>query len=94
MREKPDFSAWSEKRIRAYKVALSKHAQMPLAVLRIKRIRLEVPVFNGTDGVLDLGAGRIAGTAAPGEKGNIGMPAIGTATFARSEMSKSAIPSS
>lgn len=71
-RKEPDFSAWSEKRIRAYKVALSTHTQVPLAVLRIERIHLEVPVFNGTDDwILDLGAGRIAGTAAPGEKGNL-----------------------
>jgi sortase A len=46
----------------------------PLGVLRIAKIRLEVPVLEGTDALtLNRGAGRIAGTARPGEQGNIGI---------------------
>lgn len=46
----------------------------PLAVLRIPRLEMAVPVLEGTDEVtLNRGAGRIAGTAYPGEDGNIGI---------------------
>jgi sortase A len=46
----------------------------PLALLRIAKIQLEAPVFDGTDGLtLNHGVGRIAGTARPGETGNIGI---------------------
>jgi sortase A len=48
----------------------------PLAVLSIPRLRLDVPVFEGTDELtLNRGAGRIAGTARLGERGNIGIAA-------------------
>ncbi len=47
---------------------------VPLAILRIPRIHLDVPVLGSTDDVtLNRGVGRIAGTAAPGQKGNIGI---------------------
>ena len=50
------------------------HGSIPLAILRIPRIHLEAPVLRGTDEItLNRGAGQIAGTAAPGEKGNIGI---------------------
>jgi sortase A len=46
----------------------------PLAVLRISKINLEVPVLDGTDDLtLNHAVGRIAGTARPGEDGNIGI---------------------
>ncbi|MGA8160257.1 MAG: class D sortase [Acidobacteriaceae bacterium] len=49
---------------------------MPLAVLRIPGIHLEVPVLDGTDVLtLNHAAGRIAGTALPGQAGNIGIAA-------------------
>jgi len=49
-------------------------AEVPLAILRIPKIQLEVPVLHGTDEItLNRGLGQIAGTAAPGEKGNIGI---------------------
>jgi sortase A len=71
-----DFSLWSEKRVRAYKAALGMKFDAPLAVLSIPRIGLEVPVFDGTyDLILNRGAGRIAGTAKPGQPGNIGIAA-------------------
>lgn len=45
-----------------------------LAVLRIPKLRLEVPVLEGTDELtLNRGVGRIAGTAHPGEIGNVGI---------------------
>ena len=47
---------------------------VPLAMLRIPRLKLEVPVLDGTDSfTLNGGVGRIAGTAFPGERGNIGI---------------------
>lgn len=45
-----------------------------LAVLQIPRLGVEVPVFEGTDDLtLNHGVGRIAGTALPGEPGNVGL---------------------
>lgn len=50
------------------------YGSIPLAILRIPRIHLEAPVLRGTDEItLNRGAGQIAGTAAPGERGNIGI---------------------
>jgi len=47
---------------------------MPLAILRIRKISLEVPVFNDTDDLtLDRGVGRILGTAQIGQPGNLGI---------------------
>ncbi len=69
-----DYSFWSEKRIKAYEKSLQEDFDMPEAVLRIERIKLEVPVFGGTDDLtLNRGAGRIAGTPRPGEAGNSGI---------------------
>ena len=69
-----DFGLWSEKRIREYKASLSIAKQLPLAVLDINRLRIRVPVFEGTDDlVLNRGLGWIVGTARPGDIGNIGI---------------------
>ena len=47
-----------------------------VAILRIPRLELEVPVYDGTtDAVLDLAAGRIEDTALPGTAGNVGIAA-------------------
>lgn len=44
----------------------------PLALLNIRRLNLEVPVFNGTDPItLNRGAGTVTGAALPGENGNV-----------------------
>jgi sortase A len=62
--------------VRGNKAAVAVHraSNLPLAILRIPKIHLEVPVLNGTDEItLNRGVGKIAGTAAPGEKGNIGI---------------------
>ena len=49
-------------------------AEVPLAILRIAKIHLEAPVFDATDDItLNHGVGQIAGTALPGEKGNVGI---------------------
>jgi sortase A len=69
-----DYSLWSPKRVKDYEATLAEHFDTPLALLRIDKIRLEVPVFDGTDDrILDRGAGRITGTARIGESGNVGI---------------------
>ena len=70
----PDLSLWAPKRISAWLIALHEPARPPLAVLRIPKIGLEVPVLNGTDELtLNRGVGYIDGTALPGEDGNSGI---------------------
>ena len=69
-----DFSLWSEKRIAAYRQSLGLKSDGPVAVLSIPSLRLEVPVFEGTDELnLNRGVGRITGTAGFGQPGNIGI---------------------
>lgn len=44
----------------------------PEAVLRVPRVGIEVPVLEGTtDVILNRGVGHIAGTALPGQTGNV-----------------------
>ena len=69
-----DFSLWDSKRIEEYKQTLLSNSGPPIAILRIPKIRLEVPVLEGTDDVsLNRGVGRIAGTAREFESGNMGI---------------------
>jgi sortase A len=79
-----DFSLWAEKRIHAYQDSLISKTDAPLAVLQINKLRIEVPVFEGTDDLtLNRGVGRIVGSAnigsttitsaRPGMPGNIGI---------------------
>jgi sortase A len=69
-----DFGLWSEGRVRAYQESLGRETDSPLAVLRIPKIRLEVPVLGGTDDFeLNRAVGHIQGTARPGESGNVGI---------------------
>jgi sortase A len=69
-----DFALWSAKRVEAYKDSLIKKGDRPLAVLRIPKIHLEVPVYNDTDDLtLNRGVGRILGTAQVGQEGNLGI---------------------
>jgi sortase A len=73
---KVDTSLWSPGRVKAYKAALQQETPPTLAILRIPRLELEVPVYEGTtNAVLDLAAGRIEGTALPGTTGNVGIAA-------------------
>jgi sortase A len=70
----PDLSLWDPERITAWRRALSKPAATPLAVLRIPKIHLEVPVLRGTDDeALNRGVGHIDDTALPGADGNSGL---------------------
>src|SRR3954452_7704591 len=70
----PDQSLWSPGRVSAWRKALGESAPTPLAVLRIPRIRLEVPVLPGSDDhTLDRAVGLIEGTARPGTNGNLGI---------------------
>ncbi|HEX7251391.1 MAG TPA: class D sortase [Thermoanaerobaculia bacterium] len=73
--EKPaDTSLWAPKRIREYEETLRQKASDPVAVLRISKLGIEVPVFPGTDDfALNRGVGWIEGTARPGEEGNSGI---------------------
>ena len=69
-----DFRLWSAKRISAYEDSLAKKADAPLAILRIPKINLVVPIFNDTDDLtLNRGVGRILGTAQIGTSGNLGI---------------------
>jgi sortase A len=69
-----DQSLWDRGRIRAYARALMRPAPPPLALLRIPRLGLEVPVLDGTDEwTLDRAVGHIEGTSRPGQVGNVGI---------------------
>jgi len=69
-----DTSLWAPERIRAFEESLRRELGAPLGVLSIPKIRLEVPVLDGTDDLtLNRGVGRIEETARPGEAGNLGI---------------------
>jgi len=69
-----DQRLWAPERIQAYTRALLRPAPPPLAVLRIPRFGLVVPVLEGTDEwTLDRAVGHIEGTPAPGREGNVGL---------------------
>ena len=69
-----DQSLWAPERVSAWRKALLEPAPASLAVLRIPKIRLEVPVLPGTDDrTLDHAVGHIEGTAQPGTEGNLGI---------------------
>jgi sortase A len=68
----PDFSLWSEQRIKDYQESLAAHFAPAIAILRIPKIQVEVPVLEGTDDLsLNRGVGHVAGTANPGDNGNV-----------------------
>lgn len=69
-----DVSLWAEERIAAFQESLFEDLGATLAVLRIPRLDIMVPVLEGTsDSVLNRGAGWIEGTAMPGSDGNCGI---------------------
>jgi sortase A len=69
-----DLSLWDTERIDAWRRALNEPAPPPIAVLRIPKIRLEVPVLPGTDdSTLNRSVGHIENTALPGTDGNSGI---------------------
>jgi sortase A len=70
----PDQSLWSPERVRAWQEAQKQDGPVPLAVLRIPRFGLEVPVLEGTDEwTLNRAVGHIEDTAVPGAEGNSGI---------------------
>lgn len=70
----PDMSLWDPARVAAWRGAVNERAQPPLAVLRIPKIRLEVPILQGTDDVtLNRAVGHISDTPLPGAEGNSGI---------------------
>lgn len=72
----PDTTLWSPERIQAWNETRKIPGPAPLAILRIRRVGLEVPVLEGTDDwTLNRAAGHIADTAAPGSEGNSGIAA-------------------
>jgi sortase A len=72
--EKADFRLWSPTRLRAHQESLLTPPGAPLAVLRIGKVNMRVPVFEGTnEWILNRGVGWIPGTARPGDAGNIGI---------------------
>ncbi len=71
---KVDFSLWSEERVRHYRESLEAPFGTPLAVLKIPKLGLEVPVLEGTDELtLNRGVGHIEETPRPGSEGNVGI---------------------
>ena len=71
--EDPDQSLWGTTRIAAYRDSLTADIA-PLGVLKIPDVDLTVPIFEGTsDLMLNRGVGRIEGTAAVDERGNLGL---------------------
>jgi sortase A len=67
-----NFSLWSESRVRAYQESQKGQGSLAMAVLEIPRLGLTVPVLEGTDELtLNRGVGHVAGTARPGERGNV-----------------------
>jgi len=74
LRSKIDFKLWAANRIAAYEASLVRKKDQPLAILRVPRISLEVPVFDDTDELtLNRGVGRIRGTKQIGQLGNVGI---------------------
>jgi sortase A len=70
--ENPDFSLWSEHRVKDYEEILVRHFTTAIAILRIPKINVEVPVLEGTDALsLNRGVGHVMGTAYPNENGNM-----------------------
>ena len=72
--EHVDVTGWSRRRIKEYEDSFPREGDQPVATLRIDRLHIHVPVFGNTDeSSLNRGVGWIAGTAQPGESGNIGI---------------------
>jgi sortase A len=70
----PDTSLWNAKRITDYEETLKVKANPPLGILTIKKLNIQVPVYNGTNEFyLNRGLGRIKGMAKMDEVGNLGI---------------------
>jgi len=63
---------WDSARIRAYRQTLGVTMGPAEAVLRVPKVGIEVPVYEGSSTlVMNRGAGHITGTAMPGRGGNL-----------------------
>ncbi len=75
----PDKTYWSKGRVEAYKATTSgrlSETGLPVAILKIRSIGLEVPVYSRvTERNLNRGAALIAGTAKPDTDGNTAIAA-------------------
>src|SRR4029434_636336 len=70
----PDTSLWSPARLLGWRNSLDRDLPPVLGVLRISKIKLEVPILEGTsDWTLHRRVGHIEGPAAPGAGGNAGI---------------------
>jgi len=71
----PDRSLWSTQPIAHYELARSQSDELlPIALLNIPSVDIRVAVFEGTsDRVLDIGVGRVSGTAEIGVSGNLAL---------------------
>jgi sortase A len=69
-----DTELWAKGRLEEYKESLEVDTGLPLALMRIPKIGLVVPVYEGTsDLVLNRGLGHIVGTPQVGQSGNVGI---------------------
>jgi sortase A len=69
-----NFALWSSNRVNAFRESLLATTTPALAVVRIPKISLDVPVFEDTNELtLNRGLGRIIGTAHLGQPGNLGL---------------------
>jgi sortase A len=69
-----DTTLWAQGRIAKFNESLGYDFAAPLAILRIPKIGLEVPVLDGTDELtLNRAVGRIDGTATLETMGNLGI---------------------
>jgi sortase A len=70
----PDQSLWSAGRIASYAASFAEDASEVVGVFAIPRLGLEVPLYESVSELhMDRGIARIAGTAAPGQFGNMGI---------------------
>ena len=75
--EIPDQSLWSTRRVKEFAAtSIGADRPVPLGLLSIPNVNIRVVVFDGTsDRVLNLGAGRIRGTAPIDGAGNLAIAA-------------------
>ena len=72
--EQKSNDSWPVGQLKKYAHSFAQRTTPPLAILRIAKLHLEVPVLEGTDDLtLNRGVGHIRGTAFPGQQGNIGI---------------------
>lgn len=69
-----DMELWAQGRIKGYQESLDHDFDAPMAILRVPKIGLAVPLLEGTDDLtLNRGVGRIEGTATIDTMGNLGI---------------------